>query len=182
MIQRRDGDRQEVNRLTNIVAYWLGARRYRRVDWKDVRRLVFVCKGNIARSAYGAARARALGFDAVSFGVQTHDDKQADPSAMRVAQDLGLDLSRHRTTSLPSASLRAGDLILTMEPYQARRVHPLAARVGAQVSLLGMWCTQSQPMVFDPYGKSDLVFRQCFDQIDDGLRNIRNHLRVDLPA
>jgi len=178
MIVRRDGDRQEVNRLTNLVAYWLGAHRYRRIDWKSVRRVVFVCKGNIARSAYAAAKARALGFEAVSFGVETHDDKLADPCAVRVAAQRGVDLSAHRTTSMPSARLQGGDLVLAMEPYQAQRTGPLARVVAAQVTLMGMWCARSRPKIFDPYGRDDGQFHECFGQIDDALQRIRARVPV----
>ncbi|MGC1818407.1 MAG: hypothetical protein WA900_12230, partial [Casimicrobiaceae bacterium] len=40
--------------------------RYRSIDWPHVSRLVFICKGNICRSAFAAEKARMLGRHAVS--------------------------------------------------------------------------------------------------------------------
>src|SRR5215469_15602974 len=48
----------------------LGAyRRLGALDWGTVTRLVFVCKGNICRSPYAAARAQQLAVEATSFGL-----------------------------------------------------------------------------------------------------------------
>ena len=44
-------------------AHWL------QIKWEDVDRLVFVCTGNICRSAYAEYKARSLGMSATSFGI-----------------------------------------------------------------------------------------------------------------
>src|SRR4051812_36705278 len=41
----------------------------RRIPWTEVERLVFVCQGNICRSAYADALARRAGLRSVSFGL-----------------------------------------------------------------------------------------------------------------
>ena len=46
-------------------------RSYRQVHWESVGRLVFVCKGNICRSAYTEAVAKSLGVAAISCGLDT---------------------------------------------------------------------------------------------------------------
>ena len=44
------------------LRYLLGGyRAYRQVDWNSVERLVFVCKGNICRSAYAGALVTSRG-------------------------------------------------------------------------------------------------------------------------
>jgi len=75
---------------------------------------------------------------------------------------------------LPRASRRAddvrptaGDLLVAMEPHQARalrRAHPRA-----QVTLLGLWCGTPRPVLADPYGLSDAYFDTCFGCIDEAV-------------
>ena len=75
--------------------YGLGARlglyrQYGPADRGEVRRLVFVCKGNICRSPFAEAVARAAGADAVSYGLDARDGLPANPSAIRTARKFGL--------------------------------------------------------------------------------------------
>src|SRR6266540_1650137 len=45
----------------------------RRIRWDDVERLVFICRGNVCRSAYADARARLAGLRSASFGLAARD-------------------------------------------------------------------------------------------------------------
>ena len=67
-----------------------------RIDWGRIERLVFVCQGNICRSAYAEARARAMGVEALSFGLGTQGGDESPPLMRRLAADAGLDLAAHR--------------------------------------------------------------------------------------
>ena len=61
------------------VVYLIGGmRHFTRIDWSQVRRLVFVCKGNICRSAYAAARSQTLGYPATSFGLAADGEASLD--------------------------------------------------------------------------------------------------------
>jgi protein-tyrosine phosphatase len=135
------------------------------IDWDAVSRLVFICKGNICRSPYGAARARELGVDAVSFGLNAVDGALADPSAARNAQLRQLDLSSHRSQRLEKARLTCNDLLLVFEPQQLRAVQE---RCGGNLALTlaGLWVKPNRPYVSDPYGRSDAYFQECFAVID----------------
>jgi protein-tyrosine phosphatase len=84
----------------------------REVNWAAVRRLVFVCKGNICRSPYACTRARSMGVTAVSFGLDASGGDPADPRAVKNALVRGMDLSRHQSTRLESARLVDGDLVI----------------------------------------------------------------------
>ena len=43
----------------------------KKIDWTSVERLIFVCKGNICRSAYAEALARSAGVESLSFGLDS---------------------------------------------------------------------------------------------------------------
>src|SRR3982074_2051535 len=92
----------------------------RAVRWAEVRRLVFVCQGNLCRSAYAAAKAQALGLAAASCGLAARQRFCADPRAVARAAARGIDLCAHRTTSATAFVVANGDLLLAMEPRQLR--------------------------------------------------------------
>jgi len=142
----------------------------RRVPWNDVERLVFVCQGNICRSAYADARARLAALRSVSFGLSARDGDCANSVALARAAARGVDLSSHRATSASAAAIRAGDLIIAMEPAQLRRLARLAT--AAPTTLLGLWATPPRPHLEDPYSLSTAYFDTCFDIIDSAVERI----------
>lgn len=155
-------------------------REYQAIDWSRVERLVFVCKGNICRSAYAQARASSDCFPAVSFGIEAGSGAAADASTITHAAERNISLAPHRTTSLKSFVHRSGDLLVCMEPPQAKIVVEHFADSAAQVTLLGLWTRPARPWLFDPYGSGDGYWRTCLDTIDNGIDRMltirRQHL------
>jgi protein-tyrosine phosphatase len=147
------------------------------IDWEAIDRLVFVCKGNICRSPYGAARARLLGFDAVSFGLEAIDGALADPNAARNAQRRQVDLSDHRSLRLEKSRLRSNDLLLAFEPRQLRAVQERCGR-GPALTLAGLWVSPVRPYVSDPYGRSDTCFQECFAVIDASVTALASRMKA----
>lgn len=147
--------------------YALGAYRHARdFDWTDVRRLAFVCKGNICRSPYASAVARALGAPSVSFGLEASNGAPADPVAHRNALARGVDLSAHRSRRLESCCIAKGDLFVVFEPWQFSKIIRRSTAREPALSLLGIWARPLRPHIEDPYGRSDRYFQQCFSVID----------------
>jgi protein-tyrosine phosphatase len=134
---------------------------------------VFICDGNICRSAYAAARAKKMGLPAVSGGLRATQDGPADPKAIKMAALRGIELASHRTRPAAAIGGLAGDLYLCMEPRQARSIAKLINRgpVG-QVSLLGLWSHECRPFLQDPYGLREGYWHTCFDLIDSAVRRI----------
>ena len=104
-------------------------RRFKQIRWGRVARIVFVCHGNICRSPYAEGRAVSLGLPAASFGLSAGSGAPADPSACRIAAARGIELVRHCARDAADFELQTGDLLVAMEPRQARRIsRTLAAR------------------------------------------------------
>ncbi len=82
-------------------------------------RILAVCTGNICRSPMAAALLRA-GAPVVGLDVQVASagviasGHPADPHAVSVMADRGIDLSGHRSHRLETVDLDAADLVLTM--------------------------------------------------------------------
>lgn len=151
-----------------------GFSQYHRLDWPGVSRLVFVCKGNICRSAFAAEKARVLGRHAVSAGLSADPGKAADNCAQRAASRRQVNLTRHRSQSIQGLGPQAGDLLITFEPAQAQALSAQTyGQRGVQVTLLGLWHEQPWwPYLHDPYGQSDDYFDQCFDRIERSLEGL----------
>ena len=132
----------------------------------DVQRLVFVCHGNICRSAFADVVARSAGLQVTSFGLSTSADAPAHPSAVAAARQLGHDLSAHRTTRVEDYQPRPGDLLLAMETRHLRRIEQDARLVDLPRSLLGLWAAPVMPHIHDPYKLDRAYMNACLRRIE----------------
>lgn len=131
-----------------------------------VRRVVFVCLGNICRSAYAQRVAARLGMPSASIGLSTCTGATSPDAARNAARRAGEDLSGHRATDLRDFTVLPGDLLLAMEPGHARELtRRFGNRSDVQIALLGMWCAPPTPHLHDPYTLSDAYFDTCFARI-----------------
>ena len=152
------------------LKYNLGLyRQYRNIDWQSVERLVFVCKGNICRSAYAEVVARSLGVDTISCGLDTIENAPANESAVRAAKRSGFSLDEHRTRPVMYLVLKKTDLLITMEPWQAAYLDKHLMREHV-CTLLGLWATPNLPYLQDPDGAADDYFDKCFTSIRSGVQ------------
>jgi len=158
-----------------------GYHSFKAIDFDHLHRLVFVCKGNICRSAYAEAKTRSMGLNTASFGLGGDESQAADPVAVRVAQSMGIDLGMHRVRTLSRFRPQSGDLLVAMEPRQGRRLASVSSESGVQVTLLGLWAIRPHPHIEDPYGLSEGYYRSCFQLIDASIRQIALKIRHRKP-
>jgi len=166
-----------------VRAYWhrllylLGIYgKYRQIDWSAVERVVFVCKGNICRSAFAEVVARSVGIEAVSCGLSTIVDAPANKDAVRAARELGFDLEDHKTTPIMYLVLKKTDLLVAMEPWHAVFLDKHLYRQQHR-TLLGLWLRPASPCIPDPYGLSPVYFRTCFTYIEKSVYEIAIQLK-----
>jgi protein-tyrosine phosphatase len=127
----------------------------------DVRRLVFVCHGNICRSAFADVVARQAGLSVASFGLSTSADKPAHPPAVAAAARLGHDMTAHRTTRVEDYAAQPGDLLLAMEVRHLQKIAHNAKIADVPRSLLGLWATPKMPHLHDPYELDPAYMDTC---------------------
>ena len=127
--------------VTTSKVYLGGMRAARTIHWQSVQRLVFICQGNICRSAYAEAKARSLGCATASAGLSVAEPASSPLSAQSVAQLRGLDLSNHRSTSVKKLKLSDGDLLIAMEPRHINELQVLLKNSPVQMTLIGLWCS-----------------------------------------
>src|SRR6185503_1441977 len=92
--------------------------------------VLIVCKGNICRSPFAAAILRQAystlypGVDFISRSAGTenyHVGKPADPLAIQVASEHGIDLAGHRAQQVSENDVRSASLILVMDEENLAR-------------------------------------------------------------
>jgi len=132
----------------------------------QVKRLVFVCHGNICRSAFAEAAARQAGFNAASFGLSTTSNKPAHPPITEMAREWGLDLHSHRTTAAEDFLPQPGDYLLAMEVRHLRRIAAQPRLADLPRGLLGTYAERPVPHLHDPYRLSDAYTRVCLARIE----------------
>ena len=166
-----------LNTIWHRLCYLLGRyRNYREIDWNKVERLVFVCRGNICRSAYAEGLVKSLGVESVSCGLDTRIGRPANEYTIRAAKLKGIDLKVHTTTPIQELNLKKNDLFVAMEPWQAEKLKGLHGKE-YNCTLLGLWGRPVNPYIADPYGTSDNYFNTCFNYIDISVHELLKIIR-----
>lgn len=140
---------------------------------ESVRRLVFVCQGNICRSAFAEIVARRQDLDAASFGLSTQSGKLAYAPAVEAAAGLGYTLDTHLTTRVQDYTPCPGDLLLAMEIRQLRMLARDARLTHAPRTLLGLYTRPKYPHLHDPYLLSDAYMRTCLKRIETSIPRLK---------
>lgn len=146
--------------------------------------ILFICKGNICRSAYAEARTRDLlakrnisDISIRSAGLDTTPGKPAHETTIRIASERELDLTDHRTQSTTQELLNSSDIILAMEIRHLFQLKNLSPTAMEKSYLLGSLCAPSPSLtITDPYGLGDEKFRMEFDKIDSAICSLVDRL------
>lgn len=167
-----------VRTLLAQLEYVLGRlANHTRPDARSVERLVFVCLGNINRSAFAEQVARAHGASTCSIGLSTTTGAPAFHKAIETAPRFALDLTNHRATDIKDYAFRPTDLLLVMEVRHANRLIAAGVPKGS-IALLGHWASPHRIHLHDPHVLSDAYFRTCFTLIHSAVLGLLAELRA----
>lgn len=151
--------------------------RHRSIEPTRVERLVFVCLGNINRSAFAHAVGDRCRLRCASIGLSTTTGAPANEAARMIAPEFGLSLDAHRATDFFDFEPAPGDLFLAMELRHANRLveRGIAAE---RVALLGHWAQPRRYHIHDPHTLSPAYFRTCFGVIAPAVEHLAGELRA----
>jgi protein-tyrosine phosphatase len=172
--------------LLRFVKYkiWLYLGRFRDyqdIDFESVRRLVFICYGNICRSPFAEYLARSKGLEAISYGLHCKGEKGADPRAIEFAKSQGIDMVNHRTTNIKDYQKRVGDLFVVMEP---EHVDDLKSALGfvEQITIATLWNSRRSAYLHDPYSANKLFFEKCEWKLVEAISMLQSKMSSATPV
>ena len=151
-----------------------------------IRHVVFVCKGNICRSAFAEYYLRLQFPDGAlrieSFGLDVDQGLFSPPEAVCVAKEFQLELELHRSKGVASCDVSNADLILPMEYGHYLRVKAMFPDEKSKIRLLrdfAPWPERLICNINDPYGCGENEFRRCFRRLQRALDGLKSHLAIE---
>ena len=146
-------------------------------DLSAIHSVLFVCHGNIIRSAMGEALLRKYlqsspgqpAIDVASAGLTDQPQERADSRSRAIAGEFGVSLEHHRPQRLTSQLIDQADLILIMDYFNEARMLVSFGTARAKVFYLAAFGQERgsrNPQVPDPnLGTLDDV-RRCYRVLD----------------
>ncbi len=153
---------------------------------RPVKRILFVCYGNLCRSVLAEALMRKLldtrGLDHIevgSAGIGAFPDYPAPQQIVEVAQDRDLGVNGHRSRPLDGVLLDWADLVLVMESYMREEISRMwPGKDMDKVLLLGSCAPEFALIrgIQDPFGGSLEDFDRCYGEIEASVKGLFERL------
>ena len=186
---RYHGRRNSMVALRLRALYALGLKRaYAPRNLAGVRSVLFVCHGNIIRSAMAEAMLRKYlqqssgrpAIDVASAGLTDQPQERADSRSRAIAGEFGVSLEAHRPQRLTQELIDWADLIFIMDYFNEARMlvsFPTAKHKVFYLSTLSRRRGSRNPEVPDPnLGTVDDV-RHCYRALDSHVATLANALK-----
>ena len=115
-------------------------------------------------------RRRVPSIEVSSAGIAALVGRPADPVAVALMAERGLDISSHRARQLTAAMVEATDLVVVMEQRHVVDVEALTPAARGRVHLLGRFGRFEVP---DPYKRPREAFEESLALIERGVNDFQ---------
>lgn len=144
--------------------------------------LLFICYGNINRSALAGALlgsyAEDSGLNVISAGFHKETGRSADPVMIDVARQHHMNLTSSRSIEITPEMIQQSDIIFAMEKVHIDALTALDPSCADRTWLLGAHGgkTKYGAEISDPYGRSKDTYELCYRRIAEAIDNIKGVL------
>ena len=145
-------------------------------------KIMFICTGNICRSAMAEGMMKKLikenNIDAeiYSCGIYAETGDYATYNAQEAASEYGADISNHRATNIRDSKIEEMDIILCATISHKQSVLYLHPELEGKVFTMKEYAKldkNGQDMdIKDPWGYDEFVYRKCAGEIEECLEKI----------
>ena len=153
-----------------------------RIKKGEVRYVLFVCKGNICRSAFAEFYLKELGMKNLnieSCGLDVDQGVFSPLDAIRIASEFNIDLTSNRSKNIMDCSAKNADLIVSMEFNHYVRLINMFPNKKSNIVLLrdfAPWPESMMCNIYDPFGSSIQEFRRCFKIMQRSLDGLASRI------
>lgn len=147
-------------------------------------RVLFICSGNICRSAYAALVFQRLlkqtphHTQICSAGTLRISGRMAAPLMIKAAEAWEDDLSTHRSSPLSRPLLQAADLIFIMSPEHEHACLSLDPQCRPKICYLSHWLEPPSLEIPDPMGQPYEAYQRASKQINEALNHWFSHAKT----
>ena len=151
--------------------------------------VVFVCTANVCRSPmaeklFEQTLAKSKSKNKVkvfSAGISAMDGDQASENSLQACEEVGLDLTDHRSAALTRATLENASAIFCMtESHRALLNMYFEVPETTSIFLMREFTEDGSKELPDPFGQDMDVYRECRNRMQESLPSLVNWVEKNL--
>ena len=148
-------------------------------------KIMFICTGNICRSAMAhklfekkLQDNNIKNVEVYSCGIYAQDGDMATYNAEEVMEEYGVDMKSHRATNIRSSKIEEMDLILCATLSHKNAVIQMYPKLKDKIYTMKEYGVKKLESldIKDPWGYDIAVYRKCASEIDICLENLIKQL------
>lgn len=167
----------------------MGKKSREKKERKKQKLVVFVCTANVCRSPmaeklfeHALAESKIKkNIRVFSAGISAMDGDQASDHSIQACNEVGLDISDHRSAALTRATLENASAIFCMtESHRALLNMYFEVPESTSIFLMREFVEGGTKELPDPYGQDIEVYRECRDRMKESLPSLLNWVEKTL--